>query len=166
MAYLPANSCAACGEPAVAPTQAVSRWYGSVSWLLLLVLPKCPFCVVAYTSSMAICGAPSITHHHTDWGAWLAIGLAVICIGTIARNYRGSGTRTAILIAIAGLICLLAGLFLPNAMSAYYAGASLLFLSSFYNGRGYRIVSHWSFISRHSSLEQSLFPMTNDSEAK
>ncbi|MCY7359360.1 MAG: hypothetical protein LH609_18270 [Rudanella sp.] len=107
----------------------------------MLILPKCPFCVVAYTSSMAICGAPPVVNHHTDWGGWLGLGLATVCIGSIARNYRGTGTRTAIIIALLGLSLLLFGLFTANAMLWYYAGASLLFLGSFYNGRGYRWLS-------------------------
>ncbi len=87
---------------------------------------------------MAICGAPSVVQHHTDWGAWLAVGLATVCIGSIAQNYRGTGTRTAIVLALLGLSFVCFGLFAPHAMTWYYAGAGLLFFSSFYNGRGYR----------------------------
>ncbi len=82
-----------------------------------------------------------MVNHHTDWGAWLAIGLALVCLGSIARNYRGSGTRTAIIIALVGLTFLLVGVLAPNAMIWYYLGATCLFLASFYNGRGYRWLS-------------------------
>ncbi len=90
---------------------------------------------------MAICGAPSIVNHYTDWGAGLAIGLAGLCLASIARNYRGAGTRTAIVIALVGIVLLLIGLFIPNALPCYYTGAALLFFSSVYNGRGYRWLS-------------------------
>jgi hypothetical protein len=115
---------------------------------LILLLPKCPFCIVAYTSSMAVCGAPSIVHHQTDWGAWLSIGLALICLFSIARNYRGPGTRTALWLAGLGLVLLCVGLFLPNAMLAYYLGGAILFLSSFYNSRGYRFFTSIQITSR------------------
>lgn len=118
--------------------QSGARWNATLLSFFVLILPKCPLCVVAYTSSMAICGAPSIIDHQTGWGAWLAIALALICLGSIARNYRGAGTRTAIGVAVAGIALLGIGLFLPNALTAYYAGAALLLLGSFYNGRGYR----------------------------
>lgn len=87
---------------------------------------------------MAICGAPSLVRHHTDWGAWLAIALALLCLSSIARNYRGPGTRMAVLIAFIGILFLLFGLFTPDSLPSYYLGGSLLFLSSFYNGRGYQ----------------------------
>lgn len=152
MDYLQESRCMGCDEVALPEKQRSGQWYSTVLSFVVLLLPKCPFCVVAYTSSMAICGAPSLTEHHTDWGAWLAIGLAVLCIGSIARNYRGPGTRTAIVMALSGMSLLVAGLFIPNAMSWYYAGAALLFLSSFYNGRGYRwavMVGHWLRIINH-----------------
>jgi hypothetical protein len=108
-----------------------------------MVLPKCPFCVVAYTSSMTICGAPTFVNHQTGWGAWLSLGLAVVCVGSVARNYRGPGTRNALVIALTGMLFLTIGLFLPNALPWYYGGGALLFLSSFYNGRGYRWLSRF-----------------------
>lgn len=141
MEYLKETSCASCHGEVTVRKQPKITWPSTVLGILVFILPKCPFCVVAYTSSMAICGAPSIVNHHTDWGAWLAVGLAVVCIGSIARNYRGSGTRTAIVIALLGLAFLLAGLLTPNAMIWYYLGATCLFLGSLYNGRGYRWLS-------------------------
>lgn len=141
MEYSQENSCTACREDVLVKKPLAKQWHSTALGLLVLILPKCPFCVVAYTSSIAICGAPSVVNHHTDWGAWVALGLATVCIGSIARNYRGTGTRTAIIISLLGLSLLLFGLFTPNAMPWYYTGAVLLFLGSFYNGRGYRWLS-------------------------
>jgi hypothetical protein len=145
MDYLQETRCVGCSEIVLPERPQPRPWQSTALGLVVLLLPKCPFCVVAYTSSMAICGAPSLTEHHTDWGAWLAIGLAVLCLGSIARNYRGAGTRTAIVMAFVGICLLVTGLFIPNAMGWYYAGAALLFLSSFYNGRGYR----WAVVIGH-----------------
>lgn len=131
-------TCSACRVYKTTQKQSTRPWFASISGLLLLLLPKCPFCVVAYTTSMAICGAPALTEHHTDWGAWLSLGLAAICLFSIARNYRGPGTRLALCIATLGVILLLTGLYTPHALLWYYIGAALLFLGSLYNGRGYR----------------------------
>ncbi|GAB2525436.1 hypothetical protein [Spirosoma aerophilum] len=90
---------------------------------------------------MAICGAPSVVNFQIGWGTWLAIGLAAICFSSIATNYRGKGTRTALCIALSGLSFLGIGLFTPDSMGWYYVGAILLFSGSFYNGRGYRWLS-------------------------
>lgn len=138
MDYLQETSCVACDNAVSPQKQSGTHWNATLLSFLVLILPKCPLCVVAYTSSMAICGAPSIIDHQTGWGAWLAIGLALICLASIARNYRGTGTRVAIGIALSGIALVCTGLFLPNALACYYAGAALLLLSSFYNGRGYR----------------------------
>lgn len=132
------STCKSCSEDVVSPPATSTTWTSAVVGFMILILPKCPFCVVAYTSSMAICGAPSLTEHHTDWGAWLSLGLAAVCLWSIARNYRGPGTRAALVVATSGLCLLLVGLFMPHAMRCYYAGAALLFLGSLYNGRGYR----------------------------
>jgi hypothetical protein len=141
MEYSPESSCTACTESISSVAHPANSWQSTVVSVLVLILPKCPFCVVAYSSSMAVCGAPSVMNHHTDWGAWLAIGLALLCIGSIAKNYRGAGTRTALAIALVGSSFLLFGLLTPNAMLWYYGGAILLLFSSFYNGRGYRWLS-------------------------
>lgn len=135
------TSCTACGATVLPVKQSPKSSYSSVLGLLIFLLPKCPFCVVAYTSSMAICGAPTLVDHHTDWGAWLAIGLSLLCLGSIVRNYRGTGTWTALGIALFGFASVITGLFLPNAMVWYYLGGAMLFVGSFYNGRGYRWLS-------------------------
>ncbi|GAA4447285.1 hypothetical protein GCM10023189_03480 [Nibrella saemangeumensis] len=104
---------------------------------------------------MAICGAPSVLQHHTDWGAWLAVALALICIYSLVKNYRGKGTRTAIVIASFGLSLLLVGLLIPNSMRWYYSGATLLFVSSIYNGPGYKWLNHTRLIRRFPLLTNS-----------
>jgi hypothetical protein len=144
MDYQQEVSCTVCKKKGFSTTKAVNRRYSGVLSLLVLLLPKCPFCVVAYTSSMAICGAPSLVDHYTGWGAWLAIGLTVLCVGSIARNYRGTGTHTALGIALLGTSFLCAGLFYANALGWYYVGAMLLFLAGFYNGRGYTFIRRYA----------------------
>lgn len=111
----------------------------SIFSFIIVFLPKCPFCFVAYSSAMTMCGGPSLITHHSDWGAWLAISLGGIIICCIAINNRGVGTYRALLLAIFGLFLVIIGVNKVNMMLLYYIGAILLLLAAFYNGRGF----HW-----------------------
>ncbi len=116
----------------------------STSWLpsslsfLIILLPKCPFCIVAYTSSMAMCGVSPLVSHHTDWGAWAALFLGVAVTYSIYRNYRGRGTASALMLAFVGLLLVTIGVFVADVFVCYYIGSAMLLLAAFYNGSGFR----------------------------
>ena len=116
----------------------------SLSFLLIL-LPKCPFCLVAYSSSLAMCGISPLVSHHTDWGAWAAFVLGGAVLYGIYRNYRGTSTIKALMAALIGLLFVAIGVLVPFAFGFYYAGAMLLFVAAFYNGSGFRIINQFIF---------------------
>jgi hypothetical protein len=104
---------------------------------IVLILPKCPFCFVAYSSAMTICGSSSLISHHTDWGSYFAIGLSFTVLLCLGFNYRGAGTKRAIFLAIIGLLFVILGIYNPRFMSLYYFGSILLLIATFYNGSGF-----------------------------
>jgi hypothetical protein len=130
--------CEVCDSKDSTQLKKKSLKYSPLLSFIILFLPKCPFCIVAYTSSMTMCGTASLINHHTDWGAWLAIGLSIIVLGSIILNFRGKGTYKSILIALIGILMVLIGVFKPNMMSFYYLGSVMLFIAAFYNGSGFR----------------------------
>jgi hypothetical protein len=132
------SSCVVCHETPIKRNTSL-RKIPSILSFIIVFLPKCPFCFVAYSSAMTMCGGPSLITHHSDWGAWLAIGLGGIVIFCIARNNRGAGTYRALLLAIFGFFLVILGVNKANMMLLYYVGAVLLLLAAFYNGRGF----HW-----------------------
>jgi len=136
-----------CRSGCVVPTKPKPLFSWLPSWLgfLLVLLPKCPFCLVAYTSSMAMCGASPLISHHTDWGAWAALSLGLIVTYSIYRNYRGQGTKRALKVALVGLALVALGAFLPNIFGFYYVGATLLLVAAFYNGSGFGIINRTAF---------------------
>jgi hypothetical protein len=130
------SSCFVCQETSIKKNS--SDKLPSILSFIIVFLPKCPFCFVAYSSAMTMCGGPSLITHHSDWGAWLALGLGVIIIFCIAFNNRGTGTYRALLLALFGFSLVILGVNKANMMPFYYIGAILLLLAAFYNGRGFR----------------------------
>jgi hypothetical protein len=126
---------------------------------LVLILPKCPFCFVAYTSAMTMCGSSTLISQHIDWAAYLSIALAAIVIFCIARNYRGKGTLRALLLALTGITMVAMGIFLPKNINSYYIGSILLLFAAYYNGSGFKplnkVFNH--LLSRFDKFAESVF---------
>jgi hypothetical protein len=113
------NACKVChSNPSIQPQKNTNNLSPLLSFIILF-LPKCPFCIVAYSSSMTMCGAAPLVSHHIDWGAWLAIGLSIIVLGSIALNFRGKGTYYALFIALIGSLMVVFGIFKANMMLFY-----------------------------------------------
>jgi len=113
--------------------------YSSVLGFIILILPKCSLCLVAYSSAITLCGASSlITHttHHTDWGAYVALGMSIIITGCILFSYKSTQySSIALLNALCGMLLLSIGIFKTEAMTCYYGGATLLVVATFvYSG--------------------------------
>jgi hypothetical protein len=130
-----------CGSSCAKEKVLPFSWLPSSLSFLIILLPKCPFCIVAYTSSMAICGASPLVSHHTDWGAWFALFLGMVITFSIYRNYRGLGTTLALLVALLGLLFVGIGVFVADAFVYYYVGSIVLLLAAFFNGSGFRFIS-------------------------
>lgn len=108
----------------------------SYSWLpaiVVAVLPKCPFCVMAYSGAVTMCSGMRYPNAGS-WEAYLSLGLAVFVLVGIAFNRKGKRTRIALGIASLGILLLFLGQFLIISMSNYYLGVALLFFGIWYNG--------------------------------
>jgi hypothetical protein len=131
------SSCHVCQETPIKKNASLNKLPSILSFIIVF-LPKCPFCFVAYSSAMTMCGGPSLITHHSDWGAWLAMGLGGVIIFCIAFNNRGIGTYRALCLALFGFFLVIFGVNKANMMLLYYIGAIFLFFAAFYNGRGFR----------------------------
>lgn len=132
------EGCNKCNSRAPArKTTSLSIW----STLLIVLLPKCPLCVMAYSSALTICGGESIYMQSNNWLSFFPIALALVIVGLIARNYRGG--RTLVALGLAGLgsvaILLVHQLILPPLF--YDLSAALLFLAIWLNGSMFSFVS-------------------------
>jgi hypothetical protein len=111
-----------------------ARKYSSILGFVLLLLPKCPLCVVAYSSAVTLCGTSTLVTHtanHRDWGAYVALSMC-ICITTciLLANRTKQSIQAALIMAISGTLLVAAGIWLANIWVLYYAGAAFLLLAT------------------------------------
>jgi hypothetical protein len=112
--------------------------YGFFAGLLLAILPKCPFCIMAYSSTVVLCGKDTLIENQHHYNSVLSISLtaifsALIIIG-IFFNYRGSRTKYALALAVLGILFILNSVIRNGGQELYYIGVSIVFLSIWLNG--------------------------------
>jgi len=116
-----------------------AKKYSSVLGFVIFILPKCPFCFVAYSSAVTLCGTSTLITHttrHTDWGAYIALAMGITITSCIfftnkKKQYRGM----ALIMALCGMLLLSIGIFKTDAMICYYIGAALLVMATFIYNR-------------------------------
>lgn len=110
------------------------------SWLpgiLLAVLPKCPFCFMAFSSTMLLCGeGVSITSERLYQSTPTIVLSAIFCAAAIAGILlvrRDIRTFYALLIAITGSTMVMASVLKGGGMGLYYTGTILIFFGVWLN---------------------------------
>jgi len=106
--------------------------------IIILLLPKCPFCLVAYSGTITLCGTAGVftqTKHHTDWGAYAAIFISILITVSMMLTYKLSrgyfGYLSMAATAVCGLLFMYIGIFQAESMTCYYTGAALLVIAIF-----------------------------------
>ena len=110
------------------------------SAILIILIPKCPFCIMAYSSAITICGGQDIYMNSNNWVSFIPLVLSVVVLGMIFLNQRGIKTWIALSIALlsATLIVLSHQLIVPSTF--YNVGGIGLLMAAWLNG------NLWSFI--------------------
>jgi len=72
--------------------------------VLIVVLPKCSLCVMAYSSTLIMCSGRSVIRETNSFGMVILGLLIAILLWGISRNYRGDRTVLALLLAAAGAL--------------------------------------------------------------
>ena len=96
---------------------------------MILLLPKCPFCIVAYSGNH-LCSASSLVTHnvqHNGIGAFIALATGLLITECILFTYKPViQNKLASALSIIGMILLCIGIFKADALICYYIGAGLL----------------------------------------
>ena len=113
-----------------------------LSSLLIIVLPKCPFCVMAYSSVLTVCGGQSVYMNHNNWVSYIPLLLSMVILFILVRNYKDSRTIYAIILAATGAVLLLLVHQLVIGPEFYHLGSFLLFFSIWLNGSLFSLISN------------------------
>ena len=105
------------------------------SILLIILLPKCPFCILSYSSAIAVCGSAGVQDMGLGDGFWLTGAWIGITLFSIGYNFKGRKTWYALGLSSLGSLCLLLPYFFPTESTLYfYTGAFLLLWGVWVNG--------------------------------
>lgn len=101
--------------------------------LLVVLIPKCPLCIMAYTGAITMCGGENMVLEGNNWLSFIPLALSALIVGLIAFNRKGTRTWFALFIALAatGLITATHQLWLPGQFYNY--GTILLFFAIWLN---------------------------------
>jgi hypothetical protein len=105
--------------------------------ILIAVLPKCPFCVLAYSSAITLCSGHKVLGDAVGWGSWLCLALAAFTLLMILLNYRGRRTWLAATLVLLGSALIIRTEWFTANLNDYYLGVFLLMMGIWLNGSFY-----------------------------
>lgn len=97
-----------------------------VAGFFIALLPKCPFCILAYSSAITLCSGKKIYCHDPTWSSYISIALAVFTLVVILLNYKGIKTIVAALLVVIGSISLVWSEMYTGDITEYYWGVFFL----------------------------------------
>lgn len=105
-----------------------------LSSALVILIPKCPFCIMAYSSAISVCGGQSMYMESNNWVSFIPIILAVAVFVFIALNSRGRRTFVAKSVALVSILLILLSHQLIIESVYYDLGSIGLLISIWING--------------------------------
>ena len=108
-----------------------------LSGLFIALLPKCPWCILAYSSAITMCSGTKFYMPTNSWTTYLPIAFAIITLLLVLTNFRGKRTYLASLLIVLGSALLLHSTFYYGEENAYYLGTFLVLFGVWVNGSFY-----------------------------
>ena len=109
-----------------------SRW-SFIAGLFIALLPKCPFCILAYSSAITLCSGKKIYDHDPGWASFISIALALLTLALILYNYKGRKTIAAASLVLIGSLFLLYSELYTGDIRQYYWGTGFLLFGVWLN---------------------------------
>jgi len=111
-----------------------SNWASWLPGILIAILPKCPFCLMAYSGAVTLCSGNTLYPNAGGYSAYITVGLSLFILIIIYLNYKGKRTFHSLLITLSGVVLLLISQFIYINSYLYYGGVALLLFGIWYNG--------------------------------
>jgi hypothetical protein len=110
-------------------------YFSFFNFFVLAILPKCPFCIMAYTSTAVLCSNKVI---HETSNSPFTISITLVFIGLVFlsfyKNYKDQRTIFAAMLSAVASIFILYSVIKDGGNPLYYSGIALLFLGIWING--------------------------------
>ena len=101
--------------------------------MLIALIPKCPYCILAYSSAITMCSGAKLYPQSLGWTSYMLLGLAALTLILVLRNYRGKRTIAAAALISAGSLLMLVCQFYTFNINHYYMGTFLVFFGVWVN---------------------------------
>lgn len=112
--------------------------FGFISGFLLAILPKCPFCIMAYSGTVMLCGKGTFLEAEQNRYSlptiFLTAFFCLLVIAGILLNFRGNRTKFALVLSAAGILMILNSVIRNGGEQLYYLGVSIMFIAVWLNG--------------------------------
>lgn len=101
--------------------------------ILIALIPKCPYCILAYSSAITMCSGAKMYSHSPSWTSYLLLALAGLTLVFILLNYKGRRTIAAAALVAVGTLLMFASQFYTFEINHYYIGTTLILFGIWVN---------------------------------
>src|SRR5262245_50237107 len=128
------NSCKPCKKKE--NVSAGKKIIGLIPGIFLALLPKCPYCFVAFSGSIMLCGNGGGLYSRTFSSPAMLIITALTCLITlfsVILNFRDRRTKYAIVLVALGSALTIFSVTMGGGLTLYYLGVVMIFAGAWLN---------------------------------
>ena len=114
-----------------------------ITSILIALLPKCPYCILAYSSAITMCRGAKIYSNTPGWTSYFLLALAILTLIFVLFNYKGKRTIIAASLVAIGTFSMLGSQFYTFQITHYYVGTILIFFGVWINANFRFFYRHW-----------------------
>lgn len=136
------NDCRPCKKKKTVAQR--KKQLGWLTTILLVILPKCPFCVMAFSGTLILCGKAggvSESASSSSTSIFITSFFCLLVLLSIFFNYRDARTKYALLLAAAGSAMIMYSVSIGGGHPLYYTGVVFVFIGVWMNASLLFIIS-------------------------